>query len=251
MLTEPPWLVISPHFDDAVLSCGHFLASNPGSVVATVCGGRPGPEVPACQWDAVSGFGTGSEAALARRAEDAEALRILGSQQVVLGFLDGEYLPNGHMHEQLSRTGSRERALEEDICALIDGLRPRQLVFPLGLAHRDHVLVGDAVTAVIRSRSDYPALAYVDLPYAISWPNLVEARLQDLNSRGVVLPTRQTNDVTIKAVALNCYQSQLKQLDAAHPRWRKCLDEVDAEQIFKLVSGGPLPSPRMTAGSDR
>ena len=46
-------VVISPHFDDAVMSCGELIGSCSGVVVATVCSASPGPRVPASpEWDA-------------------------------------------------------------------------------------------------------------------------------------------------------------------------------------------------------
>lgn len=39
--TEDRLLVVSPHLDDAVLSCGCWLASRPGAAVVTVFAGRP------------------------------------------------------------------------------------------------------------------------------------------------------------------------------------------------------------------
>ena len=73
---EPPGLdlsrllVISPHFDDAVFSCGHLLAAAPGAVVVTVFGGRPDTyPSPVCPWDADCGFGEESDIVAVRRAK--------------------------------------------------------------------------------------------------------------------------------------------------------------------------------------
>src|SRR5580658_10141715 len=74
---EKPILVLSPHYDDAVLSCGAWLSSHPGSVVATVCTGRPGPGIGPHQWDGTSGFPSGDAAAMVRQGEDAAALAVL------------------------------------------------------------------------------------------------------------------------------------------------------------------------------
>ena len=65
-MSGPNTLVISPHFDDAVLSCGHWLHMNPGAVVATVCSGKPERGSPASKWDAR--FGTADQAIEERRA---------------------------------------------------------------------------------------------------------------------------------------------------------------------------------------
>ena len=44
-------LVLSPHFDDAVMSCGELIESSPGTIVATVCSASPGARTrSACRW---------------------------------------------------------------------------------------------------------------------------------------------------------------------------------------------------------
>jgi len=45
-------LVVSPHLDDAVLSCGRLLAGRPGSVVATVFAGVPSRPDQCTDWTA-------------------------------------------------------------------------------------------------------------------------------------------------------------------------------------------------------
>src|SRR5262249_20683360 len=68
-------IVISPHPDDAVLSCGRFLAAHPGVQVVTVFAGVPAryPDPPG-RWTVLSGFGAGDDVVRARRAEDDDAI---------------------------------------------------------------------------------------------------------------------------------------------------------------------------------
>ena len=53
-------VVVSPHPDDAVLSCGQFLARHPGTTVITVFCGQPVryPDPPN-RWSVLSGFAPG------------------------------------------------------------------------------------------------------------------------------------------------------------------------------------------------
>src|SRR2546425_11691806 len=59
-------LVLSPHLDDAVFSCGGLLAELQDPRVATVFAGFPPPDLPLQDWDAACGFRSGGEAGTAR-----------------------------------------------------------------------------------------------------------------------------------------------------------------------------------------
>ncbi len=83
-------LVVSPHLDDAVLSAGLFLLTEPGAVVATVMAGHPGPGV-LSDWDRACGFVDGDDPVARRRDEDRAALAILGARPHHLEFLDQPY----------------------------------------------------------------------------------------------------------------------------------------------------------------
>ena len=82
-------VVVSPHFDDAVLGCGQLLSAHPGATVVTVLGGRPEsyPEE-VTHWDASGGFATGDDVVAARREEDRNALAVLDATSVWLEFSD-------------------------------------------------------------------------------------------------------------------------------------------------------------------
>jgi LmbE family N-acetylglucosaminyl deacetylase len=126
----PVTLVISPHYDDAVMSCGHWLHMNPGAIVATVCSGLAGPGISAGAWDKGSGFTTADQATAARQAEDLAALRVLDAKQCPpLGFLDREY-------QYPARTLA---GLEVSIGAFLDVLKPDRCLVPLGVKHPDHI----------------------------------------------------------------------------------------------------------------
>ena len=61
-------VVISPHLDDAVFSCGDWLATHPGAIVMTVFAGVPRDGALHTEWDNRCGFADASHAILARRA---------------------------------------------------------------------------------------------------------------------------------------------------------------------------------------
>ena len=71
-------VVVSPHFDDAILGAAHLLATYPGSTVITVLGGRPPAYPPEpTDWDACGGFVAGDDvvAATTRRGPGRHGLR--------------------------------------------------------------------------------------------------------------------------------------------------------------------------------
>ncbi|MDQ4488828.1 hypothetical protein RBS60_01300 [Sinomonas sp. ASV486] len=82
-------LIVSPHLDDAALSCGSIL-DRPGVEVLTVFAGRPAPAV-AVTHDVLAGFPNSDAAMDARLAEDYEALDRFGVETHRLDLLDLAY----------------------------------------------------------------------------------------------------------------------------------------------------------------
>ncbi len=78
------WLYLSPHLDDAALSCGGLIweQAQSGEEVSlwTICAGDPpsGPLSPFAE-SVHARWGTGREASAARRAEDIRSCAILGA----------------------------------------------------------------------------------------------------------------------------------------------------------------------------
>lgn len=238
MVRSERCLIISPHFDDAVMSCGFWIERHPGSIVATVCSGAPGPGIEAIQWDGFSGFKSGNDASVARGMEDAAAVATLGAQQLLLGFLDGDYKERvGRCHEDTSVAGPFQMALETSIGDTVDELEPDTCLAPLGLGHEDHVVTGAAARSALAARPDLALLNYADLPYAISYPDLLSGAVKQLEVNGVRVarfPTRSPAEIYLKERAVDCYVSQAEQLGASHPRWHECL-LPRAETFFRIV----------------
>jgi LmbE family N-acetylglucosaminyl deacetylase len=154
-------LVLSPHYDDAVLSCGHWLASNPGAIVATVCGGLADPKLPAGSWAQLAGFTSANQETVARRSEDVQALEVLRCVQgPALDFLDAQNRRRGETLEDL------ELAIEE----LLVQVLPERCLIPLGVAHADHIATGSAARRVLRGHPGVEAIVYADLPQRVLNP---------------------------------------------------------------------------------
>ena len=130
--TSPRLFIVSPHFDDAVFSCGALLASHPDAAVCTVFAAPPAHEMHT-EWDARSGFSGAREAVHARTIEDNDALATLDAIPVRMPFCDGQYLDSPSITKLAA-------ALEE----IIYGSTANTLLMPVGLFHSDHELVSDA-----------------------------------------------------------------------------------------------------------
>src|SRR5207248_116116 len=108
-------LVVSPHLDDAVLSCGHVLAAATESLVVTVFDGVPRayPDPPT-PWDRQCGFQVGDDVVARRRDENELALAEYGSTTRSLDLLDQQY-----------RTDEiTEQDVTERLRAAFEGWRP-------------------------------------------------------------------------------------------------------------------------------
>jgi len=96
------WIYLSPHFDDAVYSCGGLIAMQAQSgqrvEIWTVCAGDvpPGPLTPFAE-ELHARWSAGREAVAVRRAEDEAACRILGAHPRHFTLPDCIYrrLPDG------------------------------------------------------------------------------------------------------------------------------------------------------------
>ena len=196
-------VVISPHLDDGPFSLGAALswAARAGAnvTVLTVLAGDPESDLPAGEWDLRAGFRSEGEAATARRAEDAEACRLLGVEARWLPFGDHQY----------DRHGS-----DDEIRAVVVEASGEGLVLLPGfpLLHPDHrwlyALFADAFDP---ARVGF----YVEQPYAAYSTD----RPGVGQTEGPVLPVEHWKplraglfDQRRKRAACQAYRSQLPQL---------------------------------------
>ena len=87
---DPDTVILSPHFDDAVLSCWHLLASASEVLVVNVFAGEP-PAGTLGWWDELAGASDSAAAVRTRIEEDRQALALTGRAAVNLPFLDSQY----------------------------------------------------------------------------------------------------------------------------------------------------------------
>nr|WP_284508415.1 PIG-L family deacetylase [Caballeronia sp. INML5] len=200
-------LVISPHLDDAVFSCGALLAASPGASVCTIFAGAPDTAL-ATDWDAQCGFADAHQAMRERRVEDKAALHVLGARAVHLGFLDSQYTQGGTSATTAKIASAIRDVMRETDCAT--------LLMPLGLFHSDHALVHTAAREACLSDAT-ACIAYEDCLYR-RMDGLVQQRLVELIGSGIeATPLLDPIDaatlsrcIEAKQRAVQCYASQLK-----------------------------------------
>jgi LmbE family N-acetylglucosaminyl deacetylase len=195
-------VVVSPHLDDAVLSCGQMMAGRPATTVLTVCAGVPEDGF-VSQYDADSGFASSRTAMLARRREDKAALLPLGARHVWLNFMEGAY------------PGPPER---EEVCAGIGqalrNLRPEAVFFPAGIVHPVHELVAAACRDLLRTVAFPEAWVYEELPYRVLWPEEARDAIHGWFDTGLTgLDFAGDGPMEAKEAAVAEYRSQLWSLE--------------------------------------
>jgi LmbE family N-acetylglucosaminyl deacetylase len=194
-------LIASPHLDDAVLSCGQYLAGRPDAVVMTIFAGTPQAETVTTAYDQQCGFGAALEATTSRIEEDKLALAVLGCTECHLPFTDQQY---GETNDFKDIVASIRHAIEK--------LDPEYVVGPLGLIHPDHQTTRDALLEVARGEGfDIPVWLYEDLPGAMLDPDEPGRALATIRAAGFDLERGFIGDGPRwkKMLAVQAYRSQV------------------------------------------
>jgi LmbE family N-acetylglucosaminyl deacetylase len=237
---DGPLLVVSPHFDDVVLSCLALIDRGAPVTILQVFSGAPQPPV-AADWDARSGFADSTAALVARRAEEAAAFAGTGHDFRSVGLIDAQYVDIGPTGE---RPAADRQAIAEAIIEWIDeqtadaasgvtlalpvgaGRREGELVPVarvralaarrfLPSSHVDHRGARDGGVLAARARPHVQVLLYEELPYRQTRRGDRAARLVGacLTEPGEVSRPVERFDVAVdrpeKAARLRAYVTQL------------------------------------------
>lgn len=155
--------ILSPHPDDAALSLGGSLDRRffaPPVTLVTLFG--------RCQYSRQYGFAGDCRDVTARRREEDAAYA--AALELDLRYFE---LPEAPLREQEVFVDLQEElavpaGLERAIAGVLDEVRPRNLVLPLGLGcHADHLVVHRLGAGLARRRR-LCVFYYEDLPYAAS-----------------------------------------------------------------------------------
>ena len=217
-------VVVSPHFDDAVLSCWTLIDSGADVTVLTVFTEGPQQAGFVADWDADTGVDSSTR--MRRRAdENRAALALAGAGPVDLGALEGIYGGGGVDRDEL-----RPHLTGADAVYVPAGV---------GVEHvnREHVVVRDACLAV---RPD--CSLYADQPYSLFRddteppPGLAPGLDRRVASLAPELRSR-------KARAIAAYAGEIGKLERAFGP----ITEPDrlGYEVFWLASPGVYP--RVTA----
>jgi LmbE family N-acetylglucosaminyl deacetylase len=177
-------VILSPHFDDAVLSCWELVTSPRELAVVNVCGGLPARGLITAV-DRLSGARESRELVEERIAEDAAVMALAGRTPLNLPLVDLQYrayeiprLREAIEEDPLDfvRIVSEESVAPLDSAELrraIDALLPdvAEVWMPAAIGgHPDHRDVN--ALAVPLARDGVAVKVYADVPYAVAygWP---------------------------------------------------------------------------------
>jgi hypothetical protein len=227
-------VILSPHLDDAVLSCWHLLAG-PGDVtVVNVFDGAPPPGTPMPWWDTVTGALDSRSRMRERREEDRAARAELGRRAAGLGLLDAQYR-------------RADPAVAELVERLDAHVEEGGLVYaPAAIddSHVDHALVRDA--AIELARTGRRLRLYADLPHAIrhGWPGWVTGEAE---KPGV--SSAWTGTLAAAGLAVPRLVPRIRPLDAeARRRKLRTLALYETQRsALDAIAFVPLDDPRALA----
>jgi hypothetical protein len=163
--SQAPELLLSPHFDDAVLSCWSVLTSDRQVTVVNLFAGIPAAGA-AGVWEALIGVEDSAERKRARMAEDARALARAGRTPVNLPLLDAQHRGR---REDAPDMQDIDRALTSEVHSA------SRVYVPAGIgSHVDHLLARRYGRMLLRT--GMPVTLYADLPYCTfhGWPPWVD-----------------------------------------------------------------------------
>jgi LmbE family N-acetylglucosaminyl deacetylase len=207
-------LLLSPHLDDAVISCGALLLAHPGATVVTLFAASPDEySVPLNEHDTMCGFQPGDDTMAVRRDEDLRAQVAVGATARWLDFHQNSHVARD---EPLAVPPGAVDAVVEAIA----DVAPTGVVAPLGLAHVDHQAChATALEVWTKLRDELPWYWYADVPYAFI-PGVLGVRLARLHKAGITASPAAlsvSDDFAAKWHAFEQYATQVPVLD---PMWR-------------------------------
>jgi LmbE family N-acetylglucosaminyl deacetylase len=224
-------IFISPHLDDAVLSCGATIVSltNLGCevIVVTVFAGSANTRTQSSLAQSIhQSIGLGNDAVEVRRKEDHLAIRALGAYLIHIGLPECIYRYDeynrplyhyaGDIYQgQLYKDIKTQTEILHSLSDVFTSYAPTHVYVPVGIGnHVDHLLTRIVVEDLLSNKIDYhriKVLMYEDIPYAcrstqLMWKSNVTVGLQQV-TRHV---TQQAWESKLHAISK--YRSQVGML---------------------------------------
>jgi LmbE family N-acetylglucosaminyl deacetylase len=193
--SKPRALVLSPHPDDAVLSCWSVLTGSADTLVLNLFAGVPPAGTALTSWDRITGAADARARALERVAEDRDALGAAGCGSANLDFPNDELWSTSRDYwtlpaKLLNRVAPhvlaarrRRQRLRLLMPAVLEHVTPEVEIYaPAAVGgHADHRLARDIAWDLLRrGRAVH---FYADQPYctALGWPHWVTGAARDPN----------------------------------------------------------------------
>jgi LmbE family N-acetylglucosaminyl deacetylase len=256
-------VVLSPHFDDAVLSCWSVLTGSPSVEVVNVFTG--GPDAGLSEAELLTGAGDAAARARERADEDRDALGMTGARHRNLGLADHLHCTAGlpsrpprwrRVAERLARGGRGGRGTDEErLVDVVEATAPHidrqaHVYAPAGLGgHPDHALVREAACELLRDGARVSFYADQPYCYVYGWPHWVIGEEPDpyldlerdwgryLDTAGVSFGDLRTEIVRLgdahaqKVRALRLYRTQFPVLEGGANR-RVSNPELTGWEVF-------------------
>jgi LmbE family N-acetylglucosaminyl deacetylase len=219
-------IYLSPHFDDAVLSCGGLIRrqviSGTPVLVVTVFGGEPHRlELSQYAAQTQSRWGKATYPTTERREEDRKAMNVLGAEYLHLAYADAIYRfsDNSFLYssdrELFGLVHPSESMLLSPLAEILSNLGTTQgetVYTPLAVGnHVDHQLVRDSLLGA-QGRSGQ-IVFYEDYPY-VDKPGALTQALTTLGMQAWESELQLFDEECLKAkiAAITAYKSQMASL---------------------------------------
>jgi LmbE family N-acetylglucosaminyl deacetylase len=218
-------IYLSPHLDDAALSCGgsiaRFVAGGQSVLVVNICAGSPPNDSvfsPFAQQLHRQWALPPDEAVRRRIHEDVEALETLGADCYLLDGLDAIYrMPDAYVDDatlfgSVAPGDPLAESLRGQVSALAERFSTAIFYAPLGVGqHVDHQATHDAAATFVRS--GLSLAFYEDFPY-VAVSGALERRLALIGGAEIFLAGVTDIDTTLarKISAVESYRSQISTL---------------------------------------
>ncbi len=243
---------LSPHLDDAVLSCGGLIhqqvASGQRPLVVTLFAGRPPTDVELSAFarSLHARWGDPEDVITVRWAEDQAAMAALGADYLRLNYLDCIYRGREQRYYAseeaiFGQVHPADENLPTELAAVLTEFIPRRdgvtLYAPLTVGnHVDHQLTFAA--ALIMKGQGWQIRLYEDYPYAEGEGALSAAlTARDVGHWQMTTIPLTEEDLTAKIRAIACYQSQLEMLfgsaEAMPGQVREYVTRVGGERLWQ------------------
>lgn len=214
------WIYLSPHLDDAALSCGGQIAQHTRSgqtvlIVSVMAGDPPNPSISEYARGLHERWELASEATAARRAEDLAACALLGADALHWDVPDCIYRTDAsgapfYLSDPdiFGEVAPAEQALAATLAAQMADLPDHaRLVVPLTVGHHvDHLLVRQAAEQAFEP---YTLFYYEDCPYAYQYPEMLAALVDGSGDWHATVIPLSPEELGLKIDAVMAYRSQL------------------------------------------